>query len=444
MIRESGVSNVVGVILLLFLVMVTSAVLGLVLSSATYDAVDTTPDVIFTVSEDPHLLYHGGGDILYKNDLVFYAGGYDISEWILLEDEGNIWSNLWTEWHTGQAINTVNTGYVVSELTIVALDSRGNAYLVYNGPTADPIPGGKPVPDVTPKPTVTPTPSPVTPDASFTLTSVDVGQEVSLGILPSSLVNNTTDHFVVMERDWLLGYYYEADVKFTANENNLLYAWSVLPGVYINNASSRSPTLTFEESGLYTVTLAVTNTTSGLSNSSTQIVSVRNPGITAMMWIKQDGWFQKVGKDYYYYPSFEAYNNLSSWSKKWEFTGQSSTNLRNNNKYDFEFNLGSSSGSVQSDRITLNKDTWYHVTGTFEESRSSIFTFDYLYIYINGSIEETSTTFSSLAYTDEGVFYFDNTSHFDYNQTLVHDIPFAMTADEIAAVYNAENLDGHR
>ena len=199
--------------------------------------------------------------------------------------------------------------------------------------------------------------------------------------------------------------------------------------------------MTFDESGLYTVTLNVTNNTSGLSNSSTQTISVRNPGITAMMWIEHDGWFEKVKKEYHY-PSFDAYNYLYS-DYKWKFAGESSTNKVNNNKYNLEFNLGSSSGSVQETDVILNANTWYHVTGTFEESRRSIFTFDYLHIYINGSIEGTSTTFSSLAYTDEGVFYFDNTSHFNYDSNLSYNIPFAMTEAEIHNVYDDENLDGH-
>jgi hypothetical protein len=433
MIRESGVSNVVGVLLLLFLVMVTSAVLGLVLSSATYDAVDTAPDVIFTVSEDPYLLYHGGGDILYKNDLVFYAGGYDVSGSISLEDEGE----SWTEWHTGQAIYT---NHIVSELTIVALDSRGNAYLVYNGPTADPIPGGKPVPDVTPKPTVTPTPSPVTPDASFTLTSVDVGQEVSLGILPSSLAN-TTNHFVVMKatEHWFLlwSYYtYEADVKFTANENNLQYAWSVSSGADIDDDTSRSPIMTFEESGLYTVTLNVTDTTSGLSNRSTQNISVRKPGITVMTWIKYNGSGTKWDSPY-----FDAYNRsvVGSTNYKWHLNVEPTNN--NYDKYNLKFNIGYDDDSVTDYKESLNIDVWYHLSGTFEKTALSFSLYpNSLNLYFNGQKKDSDTTSDSPADYTGGTTPIDP-HHFIYAaKPLFYEIPFAMTEDEIDAVYNAEKL----
>ncbi|HKL97164.1 MAG TPA: type IV pilin, partial [Methanocorpusculum sp.] len=65
--NESGVSSVVGVVLLLLLVIVASSIMAVVLSTATNEAVDSTPNAMFTISDDPQILYHGGGDVLYKN-----------------------------------------------------------------------------------------------------------------------------------------------------------------------------------------------------------------------------------------------------------------------------------------------------------------------------------------------------------------------------------------
>jgi len=427
--RESGVSNVVGVVLLLFLVMVTSAVLGLVLSSATYDAVDTTPDVIFTVSEDQFLLYHGGGDILYKNDLVFYAGGDDISDSISLENEGE----SWTDWHTGQAINTSNTGSNVSELTIVALDSRGNAYLVYNGLTADPIPGGKPVPDVTP----VPTPSPVRPDASFTLTSVDVGQKVSPLLLPASLVNNTTDYFVVMKatEHWFIlwrYYTYEAGVKFTANEDNLQYSWLVSSGADIDDDTSRSSTLTFNKSGLYTVTLNVTNTTSGLSNRSTQNISVRNPGLTAMTWVKYTSDSTVANKIF-------AYHRQNTQDYEWKLQTVQSWLQEG-----YRMTIWLEDGSYGGDDVYVNvyeglptKNTWYHVTGTYDQQEGK------LKLFVKNTVTsgQSSVDTSSYPLHITGQTKWGGINNFICNKS--YEIPFALTAAEIATVYDDENLDGH-
>jgi hypothetical protein len=63
-------------------------------------------------------------------------------------------------------------------------------------------------------------------------------------------------------------------------------------------------------------------------------------------------------------------------------------------------------------------------------------------VYFNGQNKDSDTT------SDSPADYIGGTTkiaskHFDYNQTLVHDIPFALTEAEIITVYNAENLDGH-
>jgi hypothetical protein len=408
---ESGISSIVGVVLLLVLVVVTAATLGFILSSATYDAVDSMPNVIFTTSEDPYMLYNGGGDILYKDKLEFYAGGYNVNSIISIDGNDN-----WIEWHTGQAI-TISYGiYTVSDLGIVARDSYGKEYLVYMGPTADPVPSGKPVPDVTPAPT----PTPVRPDASFTLTSVNPGENVLSSILPSSLINKA-DYFVVMKatEHWFFGRYYtyDADVKFTATEDNLQYAWSVLPSVYIDNAALRSPTMTFDESGLYNVTLTVTNTTSGLSNSSTQTVSVRYPGITVMTWVTPDkskntGIFAYHGD--YYYPQWTL-AAVNSWGNK---------------GYRMEIYVYYSLRTVNAYVGLPFKDTWYHVTGTYDQGGGM------LNIFVDGSLEQYSNVGSGTLTNTDGETIWGSSNKFTCAYS--YEIPFAMTELEIQEVYNAE------
>jgi len=142
--NEAGVSSVVGVVLLLLLVVVVSSILALTLSSATNEAVDSTPNVIFTLSKDPQMLYHSGGDILYKNRLVFYDNGVDITSGVRINSE-----DTWTEWRTGQAIKLPG-GYYVANLTIIALDSLGREQLLYRGSGAVSTP--LPTPEPTPNP----------------------------------------------------------------------------------------------------------------------------------------------------------------------------------------------------------------------------------------------------------------------------------------------------
>jgi len=142
--NESAVSSVVGVVLLLLLVVLAASVIGITLSTATQNAAESTPNVIFAPSANPQMLYHSGGDILYKNRLVFYNNGVDITD--LTQINGD---DAWVEWRTGQAID-LPSGYSVSNLTIIALDNLGREQLLYRG-------SGVPT---TPLPTPEPTPNP--------------------------------------------------------------------------------------------------------------------------------------------------------------------------------------------------------------------------------------------------------------------------------------------
>ena len=210
--KESGLSNVVGVVLLLFLVIVTASVLGLILSSATYDAVDSTPNVIFTTSKDPYMLYNGGGDILYKNRLVFYSNGVDITDDISINS-----TNTWTEWHTGQAIE-LPAGYYVANLMIIALDSLGREQLLFQGSgvVMTPLPTTTITPTITS--TVTPTPTP-TPTVTITPTPIptpspyyNVGNDNGTGYA-------TVEEFVDSLNNWSNALYGE-DVAILYGGNN--------------------------------------------------------------------------------------------------------------------------------------------------------------------------------------------------------------------------------
>ncbi|MEA5037229.1 hypothetical protein SDC9_18346 [bioreactor metagenome] len=163
---ESGVSSVVGVVLLLLLVVLAASVIGITLSTATQNAAESTPNVIFAPSANPQMLYHSGGDILYKNRLIFYVNGVDITG--LTQINGD---DAWTEWRTGQAITLPGNNFVTN-LTIIALDNLGRDQMLYRGsgvvvtPVPTPIPTTS-TPTVTP---TTPTPTPTTPTPTPTPT----------------------------------------------------------------------------------------------------------------------------------------------------------------------------------------------------------------------------------------------------------------------------------
>ena len=410
--NELGVSSVVGVVLLLLLVIVASSIMAVVLSTATNEAVDSTPNALFTISNNNQTLYHGGGDVLYKNRLVFYSNGLDITSDIKIDSEKS-----WATWHTGQAIQLPANHYVAN-LIIIALDSLGREQLLFKGSDVVSIP----LPTYTgPIPTPAPTPT-SPPNAEFTWI-VATGTDFLKTNLPFP---STTDAYVILSGS-------QSQVVFKAVENgtDVTYSWSC-PGATINNTNIRSPMMTFTTAGSYQVTLTVSNTFSPAS--STKTFTILNPGVTTMLWIRQDGWYKYNWVPVYYWkPTFESYNYKGP-QFKWIFTVGYDNYWLRNEKFNLKFNLGGSPNSVNFNDFTLDKDKWYHVTGTFESNKNP----NIIKMYVDGSLKGTSTTTYTLAYTDEGARYFDETNHFAYSHIRFHEIPFALTPTEILSVYNAE------
>jgi len=233
--NESGVSSVVGVVLLLLLVVLAASVIGVTLSMATQNAAESTPNVIFTPSASSQMLYHSGGDILYKNRLVFYNNGVDITDLTSIDGDDS-----WVEWRTGQAVQLPGS-YSVSNLTIIALDNLGREQLLYRGsgvPTT-PLPTPPPTtstPTVTPTtPTVTPTPTP-TPSPYY-----EVGSDHGDGFA-------TVEEFVESLNNWSNALY-GADVAILYGGNNIAFFGDVPIGREPINITGGMGTVTLNTYG---------------------------------------------------------------------------------------------------------------------------------------------------------------------------------------------------
>ena len=397
--NELGVSSVVGVVLLLLLVVLAASVIGLTLSAATQNAVESTPNVQFILSADPQMLYHGGGDILYKDRLKFYDNGVDITSDVSIDSD-----DAWTEWRTGQAI-TLPDDYYVANLTIIAVDTLGRDQLLYRGSGV----------------VVTPVPTPThLPDAAFTW-QVDFGSEVPHASLPSWL---TADVYILTDEgliwDWFWPHWgWYSDVEFTAVENSadVDYAWSST-GPSISNPHGRITEMRFEDTGSYSVTLTVTNSYG--SNSSTKTFSVRNPGLTAMTWVTSDK-TSRIG----------VFGINESWRYRWALYIPTNTYQGYSMSVELDDLFGQTSSSVHSYVTIPHKNTWYHIAGTYEQTDS----LNNLNIYFNGD-NKRSESASGALYDAHGATTWSKTNSF-YCDTS-YEIPFALTPAEIAAVYNSE------
>ena len=123
--REDAVSEVVGTILLLALVVSAAAVFAVVLAGAVSEQDDTYPLVSFQESASNTVLYHAGGDVLTKAEIRIFAKSVDITDLTSIRGEP------WSVWQTGEALSLA--GYSVSEITIVGLSSSGREVLLYEG-----------------------------------------------------------------------------------------------------------------------------------------------------------------------------------------------------------------------------------------------------------------------------------------------------------------------
>ena len=268
--------------------------------------------------------------------------------------------------------------------------------------------------------------------SSFTwVVKTGFGTNVPKANLPTQL---TADAYVINKK---VGGIWVADVIFTAPENDAgtIYSWSC-PGATIDDATAKIPTIRFSNPGSYQVKLIVTN--GYVSSSYKKTFSIRDPGVTAMTWIKHDDWtggFHPFGFGYYIYPSYKAYNHVGV-NNNWQLIVESPDTWFSsfNPKYKLEFKVNRDADSIISNVIPLADDTWYHVTGTFETNTNP----NVLKIYVDGSNKGTKTTTGALQYAAEGTTSYDN-DHF-VNGLMSHDIPFALTPTEITSVYTAEKL----
>lgn len=123
--REDGISEVTGTILLCALVIALAAAGMVFLTGAVLDEADYLPQASFRESASGEGLYHTGGDALTKADIRIFAKAKDIT------DETTIREAAWDIWHTGELLYL--GGHRTSEITIIGRSNSGREVLLYEG-----------------------------------------------------------------------------------------------------------------------------------------------------------------------------------------------------------------------------------------------------------------------------------------------------------------------
>lgn len=241
------------------------------------------------------------------------------------------------------------------------------------------------------------------------------------------VIAGLADVWVVLDQDSD-----QTTVEFTAEESSpdLEFSWTSGNG---QTADTRVAAFVYDTAGTYTVRLDIRNVTSGEVGTSSMILAVRDPGVTAMAWVKRDS-------DIYDYPivvrSTTGRASLSS-------SGGWSIQYYNYPKIEFKIVLtdsGIPSFNHVRSKVEMVVGTWYHAAGVFNQSGTT--TAETLRIYVNG-------TYPASTYYDTnptGKKYMEPSgSHINlnslFNISSYSEVPFPLNGAEITAVYASEMDD---
>ena len=229
-----GVSEVIGSIMLISLVVLAVAIVGVGILSQPPPVQTQYLDTIPGINSDTLYLYHNGGDALYPGDFFVRVDGLDY-----YSDSLSIQGGDWP-WEIGEMLKVEGlTIATFGRIQIISTMGGQQSIIVDIGDAY--------IPPVTPTltPTPTPTPTPAVPDANF------VGNPTS-GTRPLSVA--FTDTSTGIPTSW---------------------SWSFGDG---NTSTAQSPTHVYSAAGTYTVSLTATNSQGSDTETKTNYITVSEPG----------------------------------------------------------------------------------------------------------------------------------------------------------------------
>ncbi len=227
----------------------------------------------------------------------------------------------------------------------------------------------------------------------------------------------------------------QATVEFTAEESSpdMEFSWTGGNG---QTADTRAAAFVYDTAGTYTVRLDIRNVTSGEVGISSMKISVRDPGVTAMAWIKRDSLVTGgiVAR------TTTGGTGLDTKSGGWALQ------YYNSSYAGVEFKVILTNSGVNNDSQIRSKaemipGIWYNAAGVVDQSGTT--TEETLRIYVNGTYP-TSPTFQGINPTGKKYLVSPNAvirQNLSFNVASYSEVPFPLSGPEITAVYAAEKDD---
>jgi len=223
----------------------------------------------------------------------------------------------------------------------------------------------------------------------------------------------------------------QAKVEFTAEESSadIEYSWTSGNG---QTADTKAAVFTYNTAGSYTVRLDIRNTTSGDTGTGSMIIAVRNPGITAMAWIKRDS-PNKTG------PLVARTTTGGLWLNPAGGGWAIQYNIYPGIEFKLMFDGNNTAYHARS-RVVMIPETWYHAAGVFNQFGTNAA--ETQRICVDG-VYQASTVNDGNA---TGKIYLVSTSatikqNASFDVSSLSEVPFPLSGAEIAAVYAAEKDD---
>ena len=227
----------------------------------------------------------------------------------------------------------------------------------------------------------------------------------------------------------------QAKVKFTAEESSpdLEFSWTSGNG---QTADTQAAAFVYDTAGTYTVRLDIRNVTSGEVGTSSMKISVRDPGVTAMAWVKRDSLVTGgiVARTTGNIVPIKADGG-------WQIQYDNISNFR----IVFKVVLTNTSSLVNSyyqihSKIEMVPMTWYHAAGVVNQRGTT--KEETLRIYVDG-VYPASPEYQG---DPTGKKYLVSASatiktNSSFNVSSYSEVPFPLNGAEIAAVYAAEKDD---